>query len=110
MTGAAFPPILPRATATGHSYAVPVALAAILATISICLRPRHRRDMSCSWDTLDAPVRIAAGQAIGGDIEILYGGQKVADIAVYRCRIANTGTLPVGREQAGADHHIFKSR
>lgn len=74
---------------------VPLAIVGIVLSIWLYRRGRQRRAISCVFDPLTSPVEIKAGDALRGEIKILYRGQPVSNLFMIRATIKNTGNLPI---------------
>ena len=78
--------------------ALPVAVIAVIVSVWLYKRGKQIRALSCVLAPLVSLVEVKAGDALGGDIEVLYKGKKVKNLFVVCLTLRNTGNMPIRRE------------
>jgi hypothetical protein len=82
--------------------AIPVAIffgiVAIVLAIVIYRLQRQRKEAVCFFDEIVAPIEVKAGDALRGDIRILYKDRPVENIFVVRANVVNRGNLSIRKE------------
>lgn len=72
-----------------------LAIIAILVSVWLYRRGRLHRAIACYFDPLISPIEIKAGDAIMGDIKILYQDKPIQNLFILRVTIRNTGNMAI---------------
>ncbi len=82
--------------------AVLLAIVTIMLTVWLFRRGQKKRAIGCELQEVKFPIEIRAGEALKGDIEILYKGEPIDNLFLVRARLKNTGNQAIRKE------HIVK--
>lgn len=77
---------------------VPLTIVAIVVTVWGIRRGWQKRALACEFQSVEFPIEVKAGEALGGDIEIRFQGKPIDNLFVVRFRLKNTGSLPIRKE------------